>query len=235
MVANEVILTSPGQLLDDRTDATPAIVAQNSLNVTVANISGPLTDPNIGLVNATPFATGPNARVRFNLTGPNNTTLGNRSANLYYAYPQSGDVSIVHPGSDVALYNEPPPPQTAARGIETRQDLSAQAFQELTYQAAQAQVQLSSLYSVADLPASDSVLLLQYDNSGLTDAYSVSYMTSALVERVVLSPEQVMRARFEREKRGTERPTSLLVTGNDEDEQTLYWRRLIEGIILWEE
>lgn len=235
VVANEVILTSPGQLLDDRTDATPAIVAQNSLNVTVANISGPLTDPNIGLVNATPFATGPNARVRFNLTGPNNTTLGNRSANLYYAYPQSGDVSIVHPGSDVALYNEPPPPQTAARGIETRQDLSAQAFQELTYQAAQAQVQLSSLYSVADLPASDSVLLLQYDNSGLTDAYSVSYMTSALVERVVLSPEQVMRARFEREKRGTERPTSLLVTGNDEDEQTLYWRRLIEGIILWEE
>ena len=235
LVANEVLLSSPGQLLDDRTDRVPAIVANSSLNVTVANISGPLTDSDLDLVKAMPFATGPNARVRFNLTGPNNTTLGNRSANLFYAYPQSGDVAIVHPQSDVALYNEPAPPPPASQGIQTREDFSPQAFQEVTYQSAQAQVQLSSLYSVADLPASDSVLLLQYDNAGLTDAYSVSYMTSALVERVVLSPEQVVRARAEREKRNTERPTNLLLTGNDEDEQTLYWRRLIEGILIWEE
>jgi filamentous hemagglutinin family protein len=233
LVANQVILSSPGQLLDDRNDNLPAIVANQSLNVTVANISGPLSDPNLGLVQAMPFATGPNAQVRFQLSGPNNTTLGNRSANLYYVYPQSGDVRIDHPNSDVALYYEPGPP--APRGIQTRDDLSPQAFQEVTAQSAQAQVQLSSLYSVADLPASDNVLLLEYDNAGLTQAYSINYMTSALVERIVLSPEQAVQARRSREKQGLERPANLLVSNDDEDEQTLYWRRLIEGILIWEE
>lgn len=235
VIANEVILTSPGQLLDDRTDNMPVIVAGNSLNVTVANISGPLTDPSIGLVNGLPFATGSGARVRFNLTGPNNTTLGERSANLFYAYPQSGDVVIVSPQSEVALYNEPAPPVPPAFPVAVPGGLSAEQFQEVTYQSAQAQVQLSNLYSVADLPASDNVFLLEYDNAGLTEPYSIRYMTSALVERVVLSPEAAVRSRRERDKRESERPTALLVTGDDEDEQTLYWRRLIEGIILWEE
>ncbi|MBS2035191.1 filamentous hemagglutinin N-terminal domain-containing protein [bacterium] len=235
LVGNQVNLSTPGRLLDARTDSTPAIVASSLLNVTAANISGPVDVPEAGLVSALVFATGSGAQVRFNVTGPNNTTLGNRAANLFYAFPQSSDVQIVHPSGDVLIYSQPPPASSSAQMIRTRDDLTAAQFQQVTQQSAQAQVQLSSLFSVADLPALNDVLLLEYENPGLTGPYSISYMTSAVVERVVLSPEDAARQLGRRDRDRLDRSDAVLIAGNDEDEELLYWRRLIQGFIIWED
>ncbi|MFN8611542.1 MAG: filamentous hemagglutinin N-terminal domain-containing protein [Vulcanimicrobiota bacterium] len=236
LVGAQVTLETPGRLLDARSDGSPAIVAGTLLNVTAANISGPVNVPEVGLVSALVFATGNAAQVRFNVTGPNNTTLGERAANLFYAYPQSGDVQVTHPAGDVFLYNEPAPPQPAGgRVIRSRDDLTAAQFQEITSQTAQAQVQLSNLYSVADLPTLNDVLLLEYQNPGLTGAYSIGYMTSAVVERVVLSPEDAAWQIQRRDKQRLERADAVVIAGNDEDEELLYWRRLIQGFIIWED
>lgn len=235
LVANQIVLSTPGRVRDARNDGVAALVAGSSLNVTAANISGPVNLPEAGLVNALAFSTGSGASVRFNVTGPNNTTFGNRAANLFYAFPQSGDVQVVHPAGDVLVYNEPAPPvASSGQVIRTRDDLTPAQFQEVMVQSAQAQVQLSSLFSVADLPALNDVLLLEYQNPGLTGAYSIGYMTSAVVERVVLSPEDAARQAYRRDREQLERGDVVVIAGNDEDEELLYWRRLIQGFVIWE-
>lgn len=235
LVGNQVNLQTPGLLFDGRSDGNPAIVATSLLNVTAANISGPVNLNDVGLVNGLAFSTGSGAQVRFNLTGANSTALGNRAANLFYAYPQSGNIQVLHPNGDVLIYNEPAPPVASTgspRVIRGRGDLTAAELAELTNQTSQAQVQLSSLYSVADLPALDDVLLLQYSNTGLTGPYSIGYMVSAVVERVVLNPEDAAQVAL---RRRADRPEVILLAGNDEDEELLYWRRLIQGFIIWED
>ena len=239
--ANNVTISSPGQLIDDRTDDVPAIVAHNALNVTVANITGPINAPDLGLVQAFPFSTGSNAVVRFNLTGPNNTTLGDRSANLYYYFPQSGDVQVVNPQSQFLLYNQPappPPPSPAPNNnvIDSREDLTPQQFQVVTAQAAQTQVQMANLYSVSDFPSTSNLVMLEYQNAGLTGYSSSGYLTAAVVERIVLSPEAAAeeRERRDQESEPVADATSMIVAGDDDDAELRFWRKLIEGIILWE-
>jgi filamentous hemagglutinin family protein len=229
---NQINLQTPGRLLDSRGDGAPAIMAGSLLNVTAANISGPVNVPEAGLVSGLAFATGSGAQVRFNVTGTNVSNQHNRAANLFYAYPQSSDVQITNPSGDVLLYNETAPPRTAEIPSNA---LTAAQLHELQSDTAQAQVQLSSLYSVADLPALNDILLLEYQNPGLIQEYSIGYMTSAVIERVVLSPEDAARQLNRRDKERLARPDVILIAGNDEDEELLYWRRLIQGFILWED
>ena len=62
-----------------------------------------------------------------------------------------------------------------------------------------------------------------------------SLLSGSTVEVVVLLPERSANEVRQRDSEERERATSVLVVGDDEDSDTLFWRKLIEGIILWEE
>ncbi|MBT9583977.1 filamentous hemagglutinin N-terminal domain-containing protein [bacterium] len=235
--ANDIFLTTPDELESRQLSSQPAVVANHTLNITAGRIFGPMDDPSRDITKAFPITTSNQAMVRLNVTGTNNTATGNRAANLFYYFPQSGDVQVVNPNGEVKIFNEPgpvPPTSPAPSGvIDSRDDLTPEQFVEVTSVSALTQIQLSNLYSAAYLPTTSDVIMLNYDNIGLTN-YSVVPLSSALVELAVLSPENSARNLDRIEKEGAE-ATSLVIVGNDEDSELRYWRKLIEGFILWEE
>ena len=330
--ANDLTITTPRELIREGSSPAPALIAHNSLRLTADRISGPVNVSEVGLVQGFPITTDGTTLVRINVTGTNSTDQGNRAANLFYYFPQSGNVQVTNPNGDVLVYNQPNPnppppaanPPAAIRSIATREDLSSAQFVELTGQAAQAQVQLSNLYSAAYLPSTSSVLMLGYNNIGLThfapvplstpllelavlspEDASVSARsagdsgstpngsnptgsnpagpnssgtttgsnptgtsprtegtststsssssssssstngsstgtpgrgTTATVETAVLSPESSATGTRNRDNTvRDDQANSMVLAGNDEDEELRYWRRLIEGFIIWEE
>lgn len=316
--ANDLTITTPNEIIRDGTSTSPALVAHNLLNLTASQMSGPVNVPSANLVQGFPIATDGTTLVRLNITGTNSTVQGNKAANIFYYFPQSGNVQVTNPNGEVLVYNQPnpnppvppvAPPPSAPRGIATRQDLSSAQFVELTNQAAQSQIQLSNLYSAAYLPSTSSVLMLGYNNIGLTHFAPVPLSTPLLelavvdpaeasqerarsssqpdgtaatgtsprtdgtgtttgstgttgstattgttgptttsgtglpgrgdtptVETGVLSPESSATGTRNRENSVREdQANSMVLAGNDEDEELRYWRRLIEGFIIWEE
>ncbi|MBN9417430.1 hypothetical protein ABS71_15815 [bacterium SCN 62-11] len=229
---NDVKIQAAGNLVADGPQVTPYIIAHNSLDLTASSISGPLNLPEVGLVSAFPLATDGSAVVRIQVTGTNQSSLGNRAANLYYYFPSSQDTQVTANNGDVLLYRQPGPPtaNSNAGTVTTRDDLTPAQSAEITQQSAIVQIQLSNLYSLNDLPSSSSVLMLSYDNTGLTH-FSPVPLSSPLVELVVLSPEAAAKHQSVSENQAN----SMILAGNDEDEELRYWRRLIEGFIIWED
>lgn len=312
--ANDLTINTPRELIRTSSSAAPALIAHHSLNLTADRISGPVNISEVGLVQGFPIATDGTTLVRINVTGTNSTDQGNRAANIFYYFPQSGDVQVTNPNGDVLVYNQPnpnpAPPAPTARTIQSREDFTPAQFAEITGQAAQAQIQLSNLYSAAYLPSTSSVLMLGYNNIGLTHFAPVP-LSTPLLELAVLSPadSSETRARSQSSQgtsarvegttgsgttngttprvegtgtttststsstsnsgttndlpgRGTtptvetsvlspessatgtrnrdnavrdDQANSMVLSGNDEDEELRYWRRLIEGFIIWEE
>lgn len=232
--ASNVNITTAGNLIATGSQVGPYIIAHNRLDLTAQTISGPLNLPEAGLVSAFPLATDGSAIVRIQVNGSNDPALGNRAANLYYYFPSSNDTQVTANNGDVLLYRQPnpnPPANNANSGaITSRNDLTPAQNAELTGQSAIVQIQLSNLYSLNDLPSTSSVLMLSYDNPGLTHFSPVS-LGSPLVELVVLSPEAAAKHQSTAENQAN----SMILAGNDEDEELRYWRKLIEGFILWEE
>ena len=239
--ANDLRLSTPQELSSLQNSTQPAVVANHTLDLTAGRILGPIDQPENGIVQAFPFATSSLAIVRFQVTGTNNTATGDRAANLFYYFPQSADLQIDHPNGDVALFQEPgpvvpaPPPTDSGSSsqIESRDDLTSEQFVEVTSETAISQIQMSNLYSAAYLPSTTQVLMLSYANPGLTGSPAMS-PGSAMVELVVLSPESASSRMAQEEQLGAD-ATSLVVAGNDEDEELRYWRKLIEGFIIWED
>lgn len=232
--ANDVRINTAGNLIATGSQVGPYIIAHNRLDLTAQTISGPLNLPDAGLVSAFPLATDGSAIVRIQVTGNNQSELGNRAANLYYYFPSSNDTQVTANNGDVLLYRQPdpnPPANNTNSGtLTSRNDLTPAQNAELTGQSAIVQIQLSNLYSLNDLPSTSSVLMLSYDNPGLTHFSPVS-LGSPLVELVVLSPEAAAKHQSTAENQAN----SMILAGNDEDEELRYWRKLIEGFILWEE
>lgn len=228
---DQVVLQAGGDLIAQST--TPS-TARHSLQASANHIRGPVDFAPAGLVSALPFTTDSSATVRFQVTGSNDAQLGNRAANLFYAAPQSSDVQVNSPNGDVLLYREgqslggDSAPTLAP--VVANTGLSPAQRAELTNQSAVAQVILSNLYDARDLPSTDSVFFLRYDNVGLSNQANLSLLTP-VVELVVLSPE----ALYERDKSRDQRAYNVVVVGDDEDEELRYWRKLIQGIIIWED
>ena len=193
--ANNVRIQTPLELINDVPSSNaPAIIAHQNLNLTAARISGPVNLADANLVQAFPIATDGTAIVRINVTGTNSSTQGNRAANLFYYFPQSADIQVTNPNGEVLIVNQPnpnpAPPATPSgpRIISSRADLTPGEFAQLTQDAAQPQIQLSNLYSAALLPSTSSVLMLGYNNIGLTH-YAPVPLSTPLLELAVLSPE----------------------------------------------
>ncbi|MCW5866467.1 MAG: filamentous hemagglutinin N-terminal domain-containing protein [Candidatus Eremiobacteraeota bacterium] len=288
--ANDLTINTPRELIKESTSPDPALIAHNRLDITAERISGPVNFSAAGLVQAFPIATDGTTLVRINVTGTNSSDQGDRAANIFYYFPQSGNVQVTNPNGDVLVYNQPnpnPPPPPAApspppsngRAIATREDLSSAQFVEVTNQAAQSQIQLSNLYSADYLPSTSSVLMLGYNNIGLTHFAPVPLSTPLLelavvdpaeasqerarsqsaespagtsprtdgatlpgrgetptVETGVLSPESSATGTRNREEAvRDDQANSMVLAGNDEDEELHYWRKLIEGFLIWEE
>lgn len=229
---DQLFLQAGGELIAQ--SVTP-LTARHSLEVSAQHIRGPVDFAPAGLVSALPFATDNSATVRFQVTGNNDPQLGNRAANLFYAAPQSSDVQVSSPNGQTLLYREgqplggdsvaaaAPAPPVANGGLSPIQRA------ELINQSAVAQVIMSNYYDARDLISTESIDFLRYDNLGLTN-YSPMSLLTPVVELVVLSPEQL----YEREKSRDQRAFSVVV-GDDEDEELRYWRKLIQGIIIWED
>jgi filamentous hemagglutinin family protein len=230
--ANDLILSTPDELQSLQATGQPAVVANHTLDLTAGRIFGPINDPSQDITSSFPIATSPAATVRLQVTGTNNTATGNRAANLYYYFPQSGDVQVVNPSGDVKIFYEQGtrPPLVQPGIIDSKDDLTPQQIAEITSVGALTQIQMSNLYSAEYLPSTSDVLMLEYHNIGLTH-HSMFPLSSALVELVVLSPED---AALRRIKGSVARATSLVIP-NDDDSELRFWRRLIEGFILWEE
>ncbi|MFN8614263.1 MAG: filamentous hemagglutinin N-terminal domain-containing protein [Vulcanimicrobiota bacterium] len=284
--ANVVNIQTPANITNDvAISSSPAIIAHQNLNLSASQIAGPVNLPEAGLVRGFPIATDGTAIVRINVNGSNSTDLGGRAANLFYYFPQSSDIQATHPSGDVLIFNQPnpnppPPAVSSPRVINSRTDLTSSEFAQLTGEAAQPQIQLSNLYSAALLPSTSSVLMLGYNNIGLTH-YAPVPLSTPLVELAVLSPEassNQLQARQDSSAGSdspstaatgtgisrTDTPTvetgvlspegasnrnrddsgktgrddqanSQLLAGNDEDEELRYWRKLIQGFIIWED
>ncbi|MFN8610744.1 MAG: filamentous hemagglutinin N-terminal domain-containing protein [Vulcanimicrobiota bacterium] len=233
IVADQVVLRA-GQDLTAQS-STP-LLARQSLEVNAGRVKGPVDLAPAGLVSALPFATDPAATVHFQVSGTNDTQLGNRAANLFYAGSSNGNVQIDSPNGEVLLYREggspqQPANQTGAARAEVAQSAALSGAQqaELANQSALVQISLSNFYSSRELPSTGSVLFLQYDNLGLINFWPVSLLTP-VVELVVLSPEELV----DRQRRRSESSYSVVV-GDDEDEVLRYWRRLLQGFIIWED
>lgn len=294
--ANDLTINTPRELIREGTSAAPALVAHSRLNLTAERISGPVNVTEAGLVQGFPIATDGTTLVSINVTGTNSSDQGNRAANIFYYFPQSSNVQVTNPNGAVLVYNQPDPnppappapvtpapvaPAPAPRAIATREDLTSAQFAEVTNQAAQSQIQLSNLYSAAYLPSTSSVLMLGYNNIGLTHFAPVPLSTPLLelavvdpaaasqerareqsaetstgtaprtdgtgttlpgrgdtptVETGVLSPESSATGTRNREEAvRDDQANSMVLAGNDEDEELRYWRKLIEGFIIWEE
>ncbi|MFN8612161.1 MAG: filamentous hemagglutinin N-terminal domain-containing protein [Vulcanimicrobiota bacterium] len=280
------ILNGSGNAVTDR----PALIAHQSLTITASHLRGPIQVPEANLVSAIGIGTDGTALVQLNITGSNDPALSNRAGNIYYFFPQTSNLTLNNPNGAVLIYNQPgptpaPAPPSGPRVISTRADLTPDEFARLTSDAAQPQIQLSNLYSAAYLPSTSSVLMLAYNNIGLTHFAPVPLSTPLLelavvspeasispraeaaassnapsenssgspggatgsgvsrtdtptVETGVLSPEAAANRNREDAQRNNSRDdqaTSLAVAGNDEDEELRYWRRLIEGFIIWED
>lgn len=266
----------------------PALIAHQSLKLTANQIYGPIDLPEANLVRALAIATDGTAIVQINVNGSNDSNLGGRAGNIFYYFPQSSNVALNHPAGDVLIYNQPNPNPSSspgpapARVISARADLTPSEFSQITSQAAQSQIQLSNLFSAAYLPSTSSVLMLGYNNVGLTHYAPVPLSTPLLelavlspgsispradasgssssspgpdsspngssgnpsrsdtptVETGVLSPEGVASRNREDSQRNSNREdqaSNQSLAGNDEDEELRYWRRLIEGFIIWED
>ena len=141
---------------------------------------------------------------------PSTLTTNNELSLLLYDNPGLTQGRIITLGAVLLEGTILPPGESGEQDIDSARTLEVAIEQESTREV------------VVDNPTAST-----------SEGDRQTLLSTATIEVVTLFPEASASA-IRNSEEELDRATSLSIVGDDEDPERRYWRRLIEGIIIWE-